>query len=159
MKPVFTLENAKRKMEQFCAYQDRCHQEVVQKLKGYGIVNEEADNVIVHLIAFDFLNEERFARSFARGKFRIKSWGKVRIVNELKARNISKYNIDKGLSEIDDKDYVNTFHSVAEKKWESLGDNSIIIKKKKTFDFLIRKGFETHLIYDKINDLQQTDIS
>ena len=73
MKPVFTLENAKRKMEQFCAYQDRCHQEVVQKLKGYGIVNEEADNVIVHLIAFDFLNEERFARSFARGKFRIKS--------------------------------------------------------------------------------------
>lgn len=159
MKPVFTLEDAKRKMEQFCAYQDRCHQEVVQKLRGYGIMNEEADNVIVHLIAFDFLNEERFACSFARGKFRIKNWGKVRIVNELKARNISKYNIDKGLQEINPDEYNTVFHALAEKQWENSNENNIQKRKKKIFDFLMRKGFESQLIYEKINDLSQNDIS
>lgn len=153
MHKTYTVEEAKRKLEQYCAYQERCHEEVMQKLRGMNMIQQASDVIIAHLIEHNFLNEERFAKSFARGKFRIKHWGRVRIKNELKLRNISRYNLEAALKEIPENDYLSSFHSLAEKQWETLKESDFQKKKKKLFDFLVRKGFETNLIYDKISDL------
>jgi len=150
----YTVDEAKRKLEHYCVYQDRCHEEVQQKLKSLNMIPQAADAIIVHLIEHNFLNEERFACSFARGKFRIKHYGKRRIVNELKMRGISKYNIDKALKEIGEDEYIETFNALAEKQWNATNDRSILTKKKKVTDFLLRKGFESNMIYDKIATLR-----
>ena len=150
---TFTFEEIKKKLEHYCAYQERCHNEVVQKLKTMTISETVSDTVIVHLIENKYLNEERFACSFARGKHRIKHWGKIRIVNELKFRKISQFNINIALKEITPEEYAATFHSLAEKQWETIKERSLPKKKKKFCDFLLRKGFESHLIYDKVNEL------
>mgnify|MGYP006126810111 CR=1 FL=1 len=89
MSEKLSLAEATLKLEYYCSYQERCHQEVVDKLYQLGMKSDEIDTIVVHLLQHNFLNEERFARSFARGKHRIKSWGKIRIVNELKQRHIS----------------------------------------------------------------------
>ena len=89
----YSVQEATKKLESYCAYQDRCHKEVESKLRAMGMIPEAKDQIIGHLIKENYLNEERFSKSFARGKFRIKKWGKNRIVNELKQRQITKYNI------------------------------------------------------------------
>lgn len=150
---IYTVEEAQRKLEQYCSYQERCHDEVVAKLKAMRMIPQAIDTIVVHLIEHNFLNEARFAVSFARGKHRIKKWGKIRIVAELKQRNISKYNIEQALKEISTEDYTTTFHETAEKHWNSITEKSLPKKKKKFCDFLLRKGFESHLIFEKLNDL------
>lgn len=152
----YTVEEAKRKLEHYCIYQDRCHEEVLQKLKSLNMIPIATDAIIVHLIEHNFLNEERFACSFARGKFRIKHYGRRRIINELKLRGISKYNIEKALKEIDEEEYLEVFNNLAQRQWESIAGSSILIKKKKLADFLLRKGFENSLIYDKVAQLAAT---
>ena len=149
-----TLDTLLKKMEYYCSYQERCHQEVVSKMYDLNIKSNEMDAILVHLIEHNFLNEERFARSFARGKHRIKQWGKSRIVNELKARQISATNITFALTEINEEEYLDRFHTLAEKQWNSIQDRNIQKKKKKFFDFLYRKGWESHLIYDKMKELE-----
>lgn len=149
----FTVDEAKRKLEFYCSYQERCHYEVVEKLRGMNMIPQVVDTIVVHLIENNFLNEERFAQSFARGKHNIKKWGKVRIVNELKFRNISKYNIEKALKEIPQEHYLNTFHDTAEKHWDAIKETNLQKKKKKFCDYLLRKGFESHLIFEKLTDL------
>lgn len=148
-----TIREAIQKLEHYCAYQDRCHDEVTQKLRTLRMTAEEIDLIIVHLITENFLNEERFACSFARGKHRIKHWGKTRIVRELQMRHISKYNIDKALKEIPISEYLENFHIWAEKHWEFLLEKDPQKKKKKWCDYFLRKGFESNLIYEKIHDL------
>lgn len=101
-----TLREATKKLESYCAYQERCHKEVVHKLRNMHMIPEAIDTIIVHLIQENYLNEERFAQAYARGKFNIKKWGKNRIVNELKFRDISKYNIKTALQEIEDDKYI-----------------------------------------------------
>ena len=93
-KKSYSVTEAKVALQQFCAYQDRCHKEVVDKLQKMNMIPAAIDVIVTELIQDNFLNEERFARSFARGKFRIKKWGRLRIVRELKFRNISKYNLN-----------------------------------------------------------------
>lgn len=117
------------------------------------MIPQAIDSIIGHLLEHNFLNEERFARSFARGKFRIKHWGKVRIVRELKARQISRYNIDTALKEINEEEYITAFNELAQKQWDFIRESNILKKKKKIFDFLMRKGFENQLIYTKIAEL------
>lgn len=153
-KKTYTVEEAKKKLEHYCAYQERCHDEVMQKLKSMHMIPEACDLIIAYLIENNFLNEERFACSFARGKHRMKQWGKNRIVNELKARHISRYNIERALKEISAEEYYDTFHKAAEKQWTAVTEKNIHKKKKKVFDFLMRKGFETQLIYDKLAELE-----
>jgi len=150
---TFTVDEAKRKLEYYCSYQERCHYEVVEKLRSMNMIPQVVDTIVVHLIENNFLNEERFAQSFARGKHHIKKWGKIRIVNELKFRNISKYNIEKALKEITPEDYQKTFHEAAEKQWDSIAEKNPQKKKKKFCDYFLRKGFESHLIFEKLNDL------
>ncbi|MBC9794647.1 regulatory protein RecX [Sinomicrobium weinanense] len=161
-KQTYTLDQAKRKLEHFCAYRERCHKEVVAKLREMRMIPLAVDAVVVHLIEHDFLNEERFARSFARGKFRQKKWGKQRIVRELEARDITTPNIRAALKEIDENDYLDTFHEIAEKRWLQISDGLPSGKKstgtlsrgrKKLADYLLYRGWESHLVYEKVNEL------
>ncbi|OIQ19260.1 MAG: recombinase RecX [Flavobacterium sp. MedPE-SWcel] len=151
----YTVAEAQKKLEHYCAYQERCHEEVIQKLKSLNMIPQAIDVIIGHLLEHNFLNEERFACSFARGKFRIKQWGKIRITRELKARQISHYNINSALKEIDKEEYINSFNELSLKQWNSIRETNILKKKKKLFDFLIRKGFENQIIYDKIHELAE----
>jgi regulatory protein len=154
MNKSYTVEEARKKLEHYCAYQERCHEEVILKLKSLNMIPQAIDVIVAHLIEHNFLNEERFACSFARGKHRIKHWGKNRIVNELKLRGISKYNIDRALKEISPAEYMATFHNVSEKCWESLNENNINKKKNKFLGYLMRKGYESQLIYSRLEDLE-----
>ena len=154
MNPVFSVKEAIHKIEHYCAYQERCHEEVVQKLWRMKMDSDEIDTILVHLIKDNFLNESRFACSFARGKHRIKFWGKIRIVNELKFRKITQYNINLALKEISTEEYLATFHTVAERNWESIQEKNVIKKRKKFCDYLLRKGFESNLVYEKSKELE-----
>ncbi len=154
MKDFFTIKQATKKLEHYCAYQDRCHEEVIQKLRSMKMDSDEIDAIIVHLIASNFLNESRFACSFARGKHRIKHWGKIRIVNELKFRKISQYNINLALKEITTEEYEATFHNLAEQNWESIRESNPLKKRKKFCDYVLRKGFESNLVYEKVKELE-----
>jgi regulatory protein len=149
-----SLEEANQKLEYYCSYQDRCHKEVEEKLRSLNMIPEAIEQIIGHLIEHNFLNEERFACSFARGKHRIKQWGKIRIVNELKYRKISQYNINIALKEITPEEYNVTFHTLAERQWINSREKNIQKKRKKFCDFLLRKGFESNLIYEKVKDLE-----
>ena len=154
MKDFFTIKQAIQKLEHYCAYQDRCHEEVIQKLRSMKMDQDEIDQIIVQLIADNFLNEERFACSYARGKHRIKHWGKIRIVNELKFRKISQYNINLALKEITTEEYEATFHNLAEQNWESIREINPLKKRKKFCDYVLRKGFESNLVYEKVKELE-----
>ncbi|SHL42059.1 regulatory protein RecX [Flavobacterium xanthum] len=153
MKEIFSIKEAIHKIEHYCAYQERCHEEVVQKLRSMKMDSDEIDTILVHLIKDNFLNESRFACSFARGKHRIKFWGKMRIVNELKFRKITQYNINLALREISAEEYLATFHTVAERNWESVRETNLLKKRKKCCDYLLRKGFESTLVYEKVKEL------
>ncbi|WP_432222563.1 regulatory protein RecX [Flavobacterium sp. TMP13] len=156
MSETYTILQALKKLEHYCAYQDRCHDEVVSKLKSLKMTADEIDQVIVKLITDNFLNETRFACSFARGKHRIKQWGKVRIVNELKFRHISAYNITKALKEISSEEYCETFENLSLKTWEGISEKNKLKKSKKFCDALLRKGFESTLVYEKMKMLSST---
>lgn len=157
MKDVFSLKEAIQKIEHYCAYQERCHEEVEQKLRSMKMDSEEIDQIITHLINDNFLNEERFACSFARGKHRIKHWGKIRITNELKFRGINQTLITIALKEISPEEYYNTFDTLANRHWESIQENNSLKKRKKFCDFMLRRGFENNLVYEKVRDLEISD--
>ena len=149
----YTVEEAKKKLEGYCAYQERCHKEVNRKLTEMNMISLAKEEIFLHLMKHDFLNEERFAKSFARGKFRIKNWGKVRIVRELKFRNITAYNIKSALTEIDLDDYEISFNKLAEKKCDSIRESNMYKKRKKLADYLLYRGWEADLVYKKITEL------
>lgn len=151
---TYTVDEAKLKLEYFCSYQERCHGDVIEKLRTMKMIPEAIDLIVVHLLDHNFLNEERFACSFARGKHRMKCWGKIRIVNELKFRNISKYNITTALKEITQEEYLSNFHKLAENHWQNMRERDSLKKRKKFCDFLLRKGFESNLVYEKVRDLE-----
>ena len=148
---TYTVDEAQKKLEHYCAYQERCHKEVREKLKDMRMIPEAIDMIMVHLIEHNFLNEERFAQAFVRGKFRIKKWGRNRLVRELKFREISKYSIDKALKEIDLEDYHSTLDELTKKRIAQVNEKNIFKKKKKVADYLLYRGWESHLVYEKIN--------
>ena len=154
-KLTYTVDEAKRRLERYCSYQDRCHREVEQKLYEMRMIPEASELILLSLMENDFLNEERFARSFARGKFKIKNWGKKRIILELKKRKISEYNIKTALKEIDEEVYHNKIKFLAVKKYELLSDSDAFKKRQKLINFLLRKGFENYLVYDVVKEITQ----
>lgn len=145
------IKQAKLKAANFCAYRERTQQEVRDKLYKLGLHRNEVEELIAELISENFINEERFAIAFAGGKFRMKKWGKNKIINELKRRGITEYCIRKGLSEIDDLDYEATARSLANKKIEGLTDTNLLKRKFKVMRYLSGKGFESTLV-QKIAD-------
>ena len=148
-----TLKEIEKKLQHYCSYQDRCHKEVIEKLKTYKIKSSDLNQIVSNLINANFLNESRFSKSFVRGKFNIKNWGKVRIQNELKKRNISSYNISLGMKEIDEIKYYKKLDYIFNKKLSSLDGIDILSKKKKIISYLTYRGWEINLIYDKINEI------
>ncbi|CAI8418331.1 MAG: Regulatory protein RecX [Polaribacter sejongensis] len=152
-KKSFTVDEIKRKLENYCVYQDRCHKEVEQKMWDYHLIPEAKEMILLSLMKDNFLNEERFAKSFARGKFRIKNWGKQRIVNALKFKDISAFTIKTALKEIDEVAYIETIYRIAENRNEVIKETNIYKRKKKLIDFLMRKGFESDLIYKTVNEV------
>lgn len=150
---TYTIEEAKRALEHYCIYQDRCHKEVEEKLSKMRLIPEAIELIISHLIEENFLNETRFAQSFARGKFRIKKWGRIRITRELKARNITDYNIKTALKEIEESEYLETLENLIHRKIEFIQEPDYYKKRKKITDFLLRQGFESSLIFELTSDL------
>lgn len=151
---TYTVDEAKKRLENYCVYQERCHKEVRQKLKDMKMIPEASDVIIVHLIEHNFLNEERFAKTFVSGKFKIKKWGKHRLTSELKQKGISKVNINQALKEISESDYNEVFHTLAEKRWNSIKESSLSKKKRQFIDYLSYRGWDSCLIFEKLNDLK-----
>ncbi|WP_425076601.1 regulatory protein RecX [Psychroserpens sp. S379A] len=152
-KKTYTVDEAKNRLERYCAYQERCHKEVSQKLYEMRMIPEARDLIIVHLLQHNFLNEERYAKAFVRGKFRIKKWGKQRLQLELKRKDINKTIIALALKEIDAEDYLNTFNELAKKKLEAISESNSQKRRKKLADYLFYRGWESQLVYDKIREL------
>ena len=150
---TYTLEEATKKLEHYCAYQERCHQEVRKKLETMHMIPEAIDVIIVSLLDNNYLNEARFAKLFVSGKFRIKKWGKGRLSYELKKKDISKFNINQALTEITDTEYLTVFNDLAEKQVLSIKENNTYKKRKKLTDYLLYRGWESHLVYDKAKQL------
>jgi regulatory protein len=149
----YTLEQALSRLQRYCTYQDRCHIEVERKLTEMRMIPQAKEQIIMSLIEDDYLNEERFALAFVKGKFRIKKWGRIRLKAELKKRKISKYLIKSALEQISEKDYLFTFEELANRKANSIKANSILLKKKKLADYLIYRGWESSLLNNKMNQL------
>lgn len=152
-KKSYTVDEALKRMEHYCSYQERCHKEVIQKLRSMSMIPEAIDHIVVKLIHDNFLNEERYAKAFVSGKFRIKKWGKQRLTRELKQKDIGKMLITLALQSISDHDYLETFHALAEKKAESIKETNVFKKRKKLADYLLYRGWESHLVYDKVNEI------
>ncbi|MEM8909985.1 MAG: regulatory protein RecX [Bacteroidota bacterium] len=150
-KKHLSRDEALVKLQRYCAYQDRCHQEVRSKLIDLGIYGHDLELVIAALISENFLNEERFACSYARGKFRIKRWGKVKIKRELVRRNISTYCISKAMEELEEEDYQMHLQVLLEQKLEQERAKNEFRKKAKVAQYAIRKGFEAHLVWEILN--------
>ena len=146
-------EEALAKLQRYCAYQERCHEEVRSKLLDMGIYSDWREEIIVQLIEENFLNEERFARAFARGKFRIKQWGRTRIRQELKKRKISDYCLRKAMEEIEEEDYLNTLRTALIKKNISLKEEDPYQRKSKLARYAVSRGFESELAWQLINDM------
>ena len=140
-------EKARQKIRHFCSYQERSHQEVKEKLYGFGLYKVDVETLLSEMIEENYLNEERYAIAFAGGKFRIKKWGKVKIRYELKQKSISEYCTRLGLSSIDEDEYLKTLHSLFEQKRATLkSEKNIFVKKQKLRSFLMQRGFEPQLI-------------
>ncbi|MCO6497918.1 MAG: RecX family transcriptional regulator [Chitinophagaceae bacterium] len=149
-----TPQQALNRIRQYCAYQERCHKEVKDKLYSFGLTTPDVDVIISALIAEDYLNEERFAVHFAGGKFRMKEWGKLKIERELKLRQVSNYCIRKALAQIPDEDYEATFRKLADKKKQSIkSEKNIFIRNRKIRDYLLLKGYSDEMIYTYLKSL------
>jgi regulatory protein len=144
-KKTLTTEQALQKLKHYCGYQERCHLEVKEKLSSLGVRKQDQDEILAKLIAENFLNEERFAVQFAGGKFRMNHWGKRKISFALKEKRVSEYLIRKALK-IDEEEYFKTLERLAAKKYSSVKTESLLLRKKKTIDYLLQKGYEPDLI-------------
>ena len=144
-----TKEQALQKLKHYCTYQERSHHEVKQKLYELGVRTHDHDEIIASLIDEDYLNEERFAIQFAGGKFRMKQWGKKKILYALREKKVSDYSIKKALAEIKEDDYLVVLKKLAEEKYNSLKEEQYLDRKKKTIDYLVQKGYE----YENVNNI------
>jgi regulatory protein len=150
----FTPQQAIQKIKQYSSYQERCHAEVKDKLYSYGLHRKDVDEIIVLLINENFLNEERFAIHYAGGKFRMNHWGKNKIKQALKQKQVSDYCIKKALKEINDTDYQKTFEKLVAQKLKTLKtEKNIFIKKRKLQDFLLTKGYESGLVSKEVEKI------
>ena len=152
-KKDLTQKEIEYKIQNYCSYQERCHSEVYNKLKEFKIEEQMINEILSNLITQNYLNESRFSKLFSKSKFNIKNWGRIRIKNELRKRNISSYNIKLGLEEIDEFDYKNKLDQIFKKKLSTLVGVKNDLKKQKILNYLKYRGWENYLIYEKINKI------
>jgi regulatory protein len=152
-----TKEQALQKLRHYCAYQERSHVEVKEKLYSFGLRKQMVEESIAQLIEEDYLNEERFAIQFAGGKFRMKQWGRVKIIHALKQKQVSTYCINKALKELDEADYQKTLHKLAKQKWSTVKGEGVngFVKMAKTTDYLLQKGYEPELVRRALQELKE----
>ena len=153
-KRVYDIKIAIERLKNYCALQDRCQWDVTQKMNEWGLLEMTQNHILEILIQEKYVDEERFAQSFCRGKFLIKKWGKVKITNELKKKKISNICIKKGLKEIDLTEYDLLLENLLTKKNDTLRDKNHFTRKSKLARFLIQRGFEGNLVWDKIRELR-----
>ncbi len=145
-------EQALPQVKQFCVYRDRCHSEVKEKLYSLGLYKNDVEQLMAQLIEENYLNEERFAKQYAGGKFRMNQWGRVKIKYAMRQKQISDYSIKKGLKEINETDYKKTLQKLAEQKLKTLKkESNIFSKRKKLQDYLLGKGYEGELVREVIS--------
>lgn len=142
-----TPEQAKEKIQHYCAYQERSHQEVRNKLYGYGLYRNEVDEIITNLITDGFLNEERFAKAFAGGKFRMKKWGRIKIVHALEAKGVSGNCIQIGLKEIEGTPYEDTLRELLTAQIKRITEHNVYAMRDKLSKYAVRKGYEPELVW------------
>lgn len=152
---IHDLDIARQKIEAYCAYQERCQSEVREKLYSWGLIPLAVDTLICELIEKNFLNEQRFAASFARGKFRVKHWGRKKIKYHLKMKGVSEPCILEALAEIDEENYQETLAKEAQKYFQKAKGKSSFDRKGKTAQYLGNKGFESSLIWEVLNALDE----
>ena len=154
-KRVYNIKVATDRLKDYCAIQDRCQWDVIQKMREWGLLEVTQNHLLELLIQEHYVDEERYSRSFCRGKFRIKKWGKRKITNELKKKGISAVCITNGLEEIDDIEYLEELDNICQKKKDSIKEKNHFIKKKKIATYLINKGYESDLVWDKLRELKE----
>ncbi|MES1221552.1 MAG: regulatory protein RecX [Bacteroidota bacterium] len=152
-KKTLTKEQALQKLRYYCRYQERCHKEVKEKLYELGVRKTDHDEIVATLIEEGYLNEERFALAYAAGKFRIKQWGRIKIKYELKQKGVSEYSIKKALKQIEEEEYLKTLKKLAEERYASLKSEQYLVRKKKTMDYLVQKGYEMELVITTIGKI------
>ena len=150
-----TKEQALQKLKHYCTYQERSHYEVIQKLWELKVAKSDHDLIIATLIDEDYLNEERFAIQYAGGKFRMKEWGKKKILYGLREKKVSDYSIKKALAAINEDDYMKVLNKLAEEKYDLLKGEQYMERKKKTIDYLIQKGYEYDLVSKAVSYLAE----
>lgn len=153
-KKQVTIEEALQKLKHFCSYQERSHYETQQKLYSLGLYKKDVEILLTQLIEENYLNEERYAKAFVSGRFRIKQWGIIKIKYELQQHKVSSYNITKALKSIDKTDYLATLQALAVKKWASLKSEQYLNRQAKTTSFLLQRGFEPNLIATAIGKIR-----
>lgn len=154
---TYTVAEALDKLRNYCAYQERCHKDVKDKLCTMGMIAQAIDQIVGTLVSEDYLNESRFAQQFASGKFSIKHWGKMRIKRELKMRGVSEYDINKAIKTITADAYLEKLYALSDKRWQQLDGYGKQVKRQKLFQYLAYRGWETELIYQQINRLSSND--
>jgi regulatory protein len=145
---VSSMSEALKKLEKYCAYQERSHKQVFQKCRDYGLTEDEANQILIELISGNFLNEQRFAEAYVKGKFKTKSWGKQKIVQGLNTAGVSKKLIENTIKEIDPKVYKETLIHLANKKRSTLKTGTEFEKIIKIQRFLLSKGYK----YEEISE-------
>jgi regulatory protein len=148
-----TTQQALEKILRYCAYQERSHLEVKKKLYDYGLFRSEVEELLAHLVTEGFLNEERFARAFAGGKFRMKKWGRIKIVHELESKGVSKNCIKAGLKEIDPVQYEETLRTLLEVKYRQIDDDNLFVMRDKSAKYAIQKGYEPDLVWSLMKEI------
>jgi regulatory protein len=150
----YTPSQAREKIRHYCAFQERSHLETRRKLFTYNLYASEVEEILVELITDGFLNEERYAKAYAGGKFRIKKWGRIKIIHELEAKGLSKNCIKAGLKELNEADYEETLTTLLDKKLELLApEENLYARKDKAAKYAIQKGFEPDLVWRKLKEL------
>lgn len=150
-KKSYTFLEIKQKLVNYCVYQDRCHKEVEQKMWDYLLVPEAKDEILLYLMKENYLNEERFARSYIRGKFYMKSWGRNKIRNHLKFKGVPEKLINSCFDEIEDDDYYKTLNKLYNNYYSKITGLQVYQKKSKTIKYLLSKGFE----YEEITQIMK----
>jgi regulatory protein len=143
---TYILDKAKG----YCAYQERCIADVRKKLSEWKVKTEAANKIIHQLQQEDYINEERYARVFAGGKFRIKKWGRKKIIASLRAKGIAEHHISIGLEEISEDDYLQALRSLIEKKRKSIKDPHSRTARNKLINYILSCGYESHLVFDNL---------
>lgn len=156
---ILSKEEALQKLKHFCGYQERCHSEVKEKLYSLGIRKSDHDELVATLIEENYLNEERFAIQFAGGRYRVKNWGRNKIMYALREKKVNDYSIKKALLQIDEVDYKKKLNELVKKRYASLKQEQYLVRKKKTIDYLLLKGYEFSLVTQAVNKYFENNIS